>query len=70
MFGGYGSQKSIEGKYFDDLWLFSLLDYSWKQIMTTGQQPEPRSNFSLHYNESSDEIILFGGGGDKKVRYN
>jgi hypothetical protein len=35
LFGGFGG-SAAEGKYLDDLWLFSTKDYTWNIVHTTG----------------------------------
>ena len=42
----------------------------WKKIYTTGNIPSQRSNCSMSYDRSNHRIILFGGGGANKKRFN
>lgn len=69
LFGGFGGEGN-DGKYLNDVWSFSLKDYEWTEIATTGDLPETRSNYTVHYNSIDNEIIIFGGGSDHKTRYN
>jgi hypothetical protein len=39
-------------------------------VATSGDLPEKRSNYTIHYNSQDDEVILFGGGTSNKIRFN
>jgi len=54
----------------DDLWEFNLQDYEWKRLTSYGKIPEKRSNYTIHYDDRNDQVILFGGGALNKLRYN
>jgi hypothetical protein len=43
---------------------------TWTEHHTTGQIPTPRSNCTIHYDEVHRRIIVFGGGGFNKKRFN
>jgi N-acetylneuraminic acid mutarotase len=38
LFGGFGGEGN-DGKYLNDVWSFSLKDYEWTEIATTGDLP-------------------------------
>ena len=42
----------------------------WQECKTTGQTPSPRSNCTLHFDAPRNRLLLFGGGGPNKLRYN
>lgn len=63
-FGGYQRKR---GTYFNDLFYFDLDRKTWSGIMTTGEQPSPRTDHTVVlYNES---MYVFAGY-DGRVRYN
>ena len=47
-----------------------LKERSWKQIITFGDKPACRSNSTLSYDPVNDQLLLFGGGGPNKQRFN
>lgn len=69
LFGGFGGENS-EGRYLDDLWEFNLSTYEWKRLNASGEVPEKRSNYSIHYDGQNDQVVLFGGGALNKLRFN
>ena len=54
----------------NDLWCYSLNKRSWKQIITYGDIPLYRSNSTLCYDPVNEQLLLFGGGGPNKQRFN
>lgn len=54
----------------NDLWSFNTRTMEWTEIKTTGSIPSHRSNCSLSYDAKNNRIIMFGGGGSNKTRYN
>lgn len=42
----------------------------WTSIPTTGSKPSNRSNATMHFDRLHNNIVLFGGGGQNKLRYN
>ncbi|KAJ7709920.1 hypothetical protein B0H17DRAFT_244413 [Mycena rosella] len=60
LFGGF-YDPGITTKYLNDLWLFDLQEYKWRQIefRENDLRPSPRSGFS--FLSTADGIILHGG---------
>jgi hypothetical protein len=54
----------------NDLWRYSLSDKLWQQINTYGDIPPCRSNSTLCYDSVNKQLLLFGGGGPNKQRFN
>ena len=54
----------------NDIWSFNTITMEWKEIATTGDVPSQRSNCSMSYDKGNNRIIVFGGGGANKKRYN
>jgi hypothetical protein len=52
MFGGYGGSRT-EGKYLEDMWTFNLKESRWSKVETTGEKPQARSNYTLHFIEAT-----------------
>lgn len=71
-FGGYAGTfpNNTDSTYMNDLWSFNTITMEWKEVDTLGEIPSPRSNCSINYDNSNNKIIIFGGGGPNKVRYN
>lgn len=71
-FGGYAGTPSnnTDSTYMNDLWSFNSITMEWKEVETIGEIPSPRSNCSINYDRPNNKIIVFGGGGPNKVRYN
>ena len=42
----------------------------WTEVKTSGEIPSHRSNCSLSYDSINNRVIMFGGGGANKARYN
>ncbi|KAK7014875.1 kelch domain-containing protein 4 [Favolaschia claudopus] len=60
LFGGF-YDPGVTTRYLNDLWLFDLQEYKWRQIefKETELKPSPRSGFS--FLPTPDGIILHGG---------
>ncbi|KAJ7685173.1 galactose oxidase [Mycena polygramma] len=60
LFGGF-YDPGITTRYLNDLWLFDLQEYKWRQIefRETDLKPSPRSGFS--FISTVDGIVLHGG---------
>jgi hypothetical protein len=54
----------------NDLWTFNTITMEWNEVQTTGDVPSLRSNCTMHYDKDNDRLILFGGGGPNKQRFN
>lgn len=54
----------------NDLWVYSLNTMLWRQIVTYGDVPERRSNATLNHDSVNNQLLLFGGGGPNKQRFN
>ncbi|MFC1588288.1 kelch repeat-containing protein [Planctomycetota bacterium] len=56
-FGGCGRNFAPK----DDLWKFNFTAKTWEQVTWQGTGPPARNNPSMHYIESSKQIILYSG---------
>ncbi|KAL4486377.1 hypothetical protein ABPG72_007163 [Tetrahymena utriculariae] len=65
LFGGYA-----ESNYMNDQWIFDLNSFQWIALPNYGTIPEKRSNHSGCYLEQKNKILIFGGGGKEKKRFN
>ncbi len=54
----------------NDIWSFNTITMEWTEIETTGDIPSNRSNCSMHYDKENDQLVVFGGGGANKQRFN
>lgn len=54
----------------NDLWSYNSVTMKWEEIQTTGDRPSHRSNCSMNYDPVSNQIVIFGGGGPNKQRFN
>ena len=54
----------------NDVWSFNTTTMEWMEIKTTGDVPSPRSNCTMSYDSQNDRIVVFGGGGPNKKRFN
>ncbi|CAI6350287.1 unnamed protein product [Macrosiphum euphorbiae] len=66
LFGGF-QDNTHNYQYFNDLYAFSLADYKWKTIKTSGQAPSPRSGCQM-FAISDGRIIVYGGYYKEKVK--
>lgn len=62
--------NNTESNYMNDMWCFNTKEMNWEQCKTNGTIPSPRSNATIHYEPTQNCIILFGGGGQHKQRFN
>ena len=60
----------LDSQYRNDLWSFDTVSMRWSEVATTGKVPAIRSNATLHFHAEGNQLILFGGGGPNKSRYN
>lgn len=63
LFGGFANSN-----YMNDLWLYS--EGIWRELVTTGDIPEKRSNATLNYDKVDHQLVLFGGGAGQRSRFN
>ena len=49
-----------DGRYFDDMWTFNIMDKVWHKIEINGEIPKPRQGHSALLIEN-DQILIFGG---------
>lgn len=54
----------------NDLWVYSLETTSWHELKTYGDKPASRSNSTLSYDAVNRQLLLFGGGGPNRQRFN
>lgn len=54
----------------NDLWTFNTITMEWNEVVTHGDIPSHRSNCTMHYDSENDRLVLFGGGGPNKQRFN
>ena len=71
-FGGYaGISLSYEdSNYMNDLWTYNQKSMEWEEVITKGAKPTNRSNCSMNYDSVNNKIVIFGGGGANKQRFN
>lgn len=60
----------LDSVYMNDVWIYHTGLMQWTQIKTFGAVPSHRSNSSFHYDAKNNRIIMFGGGGSNKTRFN
>lgn len=56
--------------YLNDLWGYNIHTNKWREIETFGIKPEGKSNFTMHYDNITKQLLIFGGGGPNKRRFN
>ncbi|XP_050542790.1 kelch domain-containing protein 4-like isoform X2 [Daktulosphaira vitifoliae] len=66
VFGGF-QDNTHSYQYFNDIYAFSLENYEWKKIKTTGQGPSPRSGCQMFPIEDG-RILIYGGYFKEKVK--
>jgi hypothetical protein len=71
-FGGYAGtcMTNSDSSYMNDVWSFNTITMEWREIITSGDVPSHRSNCSMSYDEVNRRIVVFGGGGANKRRFN
>lgn len=60
----------LDVTYLNDLWGYNVYTNKWRQIETVGKKPEGKSNFTMHYDSVTNQLLVFGGGGPNKRRFN
>ena len=51
-----------DGRYFDDMWTFTLMDRLWQRIEINGEIPKARQGHSaVLIDDDSNQILFFGG---------
>ncbi|XP_053687436.1 kelch domain-containing protein 4 [Sabethes cyaneus] len=66
VFGGFHDNNSSY-RYFNDLYAFSLENYTWSKIETKGVAPAPRSGCCMVAN-SEGKILIWGGYSKSSVK--
>lgn len=64
------SLHHLDSNYMNDVWTYNALNKKWEEIVTTGDRPSHRSNCSMNYDAVNEQIVIFGGGGPNKQRFN
>lgn len=59
LFGGFHDNNQ-SFLYHNDVWVFSMDNYTWKKIETEGIAPSARSGIGMGV-ASDDKIVIFGG---------
>lgn len=54
----------------NDVWSFNTTTMEWNEVKTHGDVPSQRSNCSINYDENTKRVVIFGGGGPNKQRFN
>lgn len=54
----------------NDLWAFNTITMEWREIHSKGKIPSFRSNCAMNYDKQNNRVVLFGGGGANKRRFN
>lgn len=54
----------------NDLWTYHTTQRVWTEVATTGSKPSHRSNCSLSFDPTTNSVVVFGGGGPNKQRFN
>lgn len=63
IFGGWDGSKRL-----NDLFVFSLQDFLWSQVVVVGESPAPRAGMELC--NVNDKLFLFGGSGPHAFCFN
>lgn len=63
-------QNYLDTIYKNDIWSYDAELKEWKEIKTWGKIPENRSNCSMSYDAKNNKLIVFGGGGSNKRKFN
>jgi N-acetylneuraminic acid mutarotase len=61
---------NVDAQYMNDIWEFNTITMKWIEHKTYGKIPACRSNCTMHYEALHNNIIVFGGGGSNKKRFN
>jgi uncharacterized SAM-binding protein YcdF (DUF218 family) len=54
----------------NDLWTYDATNKLWQEVATTGSKPSQRSNCTMNYDPKTNQVVVFGGGGPSKQRFN
>jgi len=54
----------------NDLWTYHATERTWQEVQTTARKPEHRSNCTINYDPQTNQVVVFGGGGANKQRFN
>jgi uncharacterized SAM-binding protein YcdF (DUF218 family) len=54
----------------NDIWTYNSATMIWEEIQTTGHKPTQRSNCTINYDPQNNQVVVFGGGGPNKQRFN
>ena len=54
----------------NDMWTYNAITMEWCEVQTTGDRPSHRSNCSMNYDPINKKVVVFGGGGPNKQRFN
>ena len=72
IFAGYAGNDLfyLDNTYMNDIWTLNLVTFKWDQLKPFGDIPECRSNATMNYDKINNRILMFGGGGSNKKRFN
>ena len=62
--------SEADSTYMNDLWAFNTITMEWSEVITHGAVPSYRSNCAMHYDPKANRVVVFGGGGANKNRFN
>ena len=64
LFGGYALTNTKQSEYFNDLYVYNILNATWKQIMYKDKKATPpkRTDHSLNFYDNC--LYVFGGKGE------
>jgi len=57
--------EEITKSTLDDIMLFNLVTSEWSAVAQRGWRPEARWSSAICFNESSEQLFVFGGTGAK-----
>lgn len=63
LFGGNSSTSGLSFTPLDDVWALNLSTGAWREIVTTGQKPEPRLFHSATLDPATGRLFAYAGGG-------
>jgi N-acetylneuraminic acid mutarotase len=63
LFGGWNSDRG----FFSGTWAYDSAGNTWTELKPSGTPPAPSSAYSMAYDPSSGQMILFGGYADSGV---
>jgi hypothetical protein len=62
-----GDEQAFTGPFLKDVWALSLDDGTWKQLKTSGDDPVPRINFGMMFDQADHVLVVFGGHDDGEL---